>query len=151
IRPLLRRSMRAVDGDAIETHGVIVCGTRGIPVTASHSTESLQTTEREIESLETSLEMATALRTDRAIPLYVLWHFPPFDAHGRPGPCVDRLERAQATACVYGHLHNQSEWSVAAQGIVRGIRYHCVAADAIGFRPLRIMAVPRSAGPDTPK
>ena len=46
------------------------------------------------------------------------------------------------TACVYGHLHNQSEWSVAVQGTVRGVRYHCVAADAIGFRPLRIGTVP---------
>ncbi len=36
---------------------------------------------------------------------------------------------------------NQSQWSVAVQGPVRGVRYHCVAADAIGFRPLRIDTV----------
>ena len=30
IRPLLRRSLRAVGGDALEVGGVIVCGTRGV-------------------------------------------------------------------------------------------------------------------------
>ena len=32
IRPMLRRSMMAVGGDAISTHGVVVCGTLGAPV-----------------------------------------------------------------------------------------------------------------------
>ncbi len=32
IRPLLRRSMLAVDGDAVATQGVVVCGTAGTPV-----------------------------------------------------------------------------------------------------------------------
>jgi uncharacterized protein len=27
---------------------------------------------------------------------------------------------------------------LAVQGEVRGVRYHCVAADAIGFRPIRL-------------
>src|SRR5438067_9474444 len=29
IRPMLRRSLRAVGGDALATHGVVVCGTLG--------------------------------------------------------------------------------------------------------------------------
>jgi predicted phosphohydrolase len=32
----------------------------------------------------------------------------------------------------------QSQWSRAVQGNWRGVRYYCVAADAVGFRPFRI-------------
>jgi uncharacterized protein len=49
------------------------------------------------------------------------------------------------TACVYGHLHIEGQWSMAVQGDVRGVRYHCVAADAIGFRPLRLDKPPVSS------
>ena len=97
----------------------------------------LAASDRELAALDRALEHASALRTDGE-PLYVLWHYPPFDQHRRPGPCVERFEAAGVTACVYGHLHIQGQWSLAVQGDVRGVRYHCVAADAIGFRPLRL-------------
>jgi uncharacterized protein len=139
IRPLLRRSMLAVGADAVATHGVIVCGTAGAPVTSDlDDPTSRAALDREMHSLEQALARAALMRVRPATPLYVLWHYPPFDAHSRPGPCVERLENASATACVYGHLHNESHWSIAVQGTVRGVRYLCVAADAIGFRPLRI-------------
>src|SRR5262249_21414618 len=93
---------------------------------------------REIESLERALKQAIRIRGQTATPLYVLWHHPPFDPHGRPGPVVEHFERAGVTACLYGHLHVQSQWPLAVHGSVRGVRYYCVAADAIGFRPLRI-------------
>jgi predicted phosphohydrolase len=143
VRRLLRRAMIAVDGDAAETHGVIVCGTRGAPPPGGETDAADRiSANRELEALERALDHAARLRGDRERPVYVLWHFPPFDANGRAGPCVDRLERAGVTACVYGHLHIQSQWSLAVQGDVRGVRYHLVAADALGFRPLRIGAAP---------
>jgi predicted phosphohydrolase len=91
-----------------------------------------------VGELERGLELATRLRTSREQPLYVLWHYPPFDAYGRPSPWVARFEEAGVSACVYGHLHMQGQWSCAVQGNLRGVRYYCVAADAVGFRPLRI-------------
>lgn len=142
IRPLLRRSMVAVDGDALTTRGVVVCGSAGTRVVNDRATAvESGTAECEFHKLERALEHAVAIRENPEMPLYVLWHFPPFDAHSRPGPCVELFERTRVTACVYGHLHSESEWSVAVQGTVRGVRYHCVAADAIGFRPLRIDTV----------
>ena len=92
---------------------------------------------RELASLDAALDRATRLR-EAGEPLYVLWHYPPFDQHRRPGPCVSRLEAAGGVSCVYGHLHIEGQWSHAVQGELGGVRYHCVAADAIGFRPLRI-------------
>jgi predicted phosphohydrolase len=141
VRPLLRRTELAVGGDAVATHGVVVCGARGAAVLPDDPTpEQRAESDRELAALDRALAAAAAIRSPGA-PLYVLWHFPPFDAHRRPGPCVDRFERAGVTACVYGHLHTSGQWSLAVQGEVRGVRYACVAADAVGFRPLRVGTV----------
>lgn len=139
VRRILRRGMIAVDGDAAEVNGIIVCGARGTPVASDETDEAARlAADRGLVALDAALERAESLRSNADLPVIVLWHFPPFDANGRAGPWVDRFERAGVAACVYGHLHIQSQWSLAVQGTVRGIRYHCVAADAIGFRPLRI-------------
>jgi predicted phosphohydrolase len=138
IRPMLRRSLLAVGGDAVAAQGAVVCGTRGAPVPADDDpAEVVEASQRQLAALDRALEAAAALRAEGQ-PLYVLWHYPPFDQHRRPGPCVARFEAAGVTACVYGHLHIEGQWSLAVQGDVRGVRYHCVAADAVGFRPLRI-------------
>jgi uncharacterized protein len=139
IRPMLRDTLRAVDGDALEIQGAIVCGTAGVPATLDPpSSEERLALERNLAELERALEHAGRLRKREDAPLYVVWHYPPFDVHGQPGRCVELIERARVTACVYGHLHGQKEWSAAVQGPRRGVRYYCVAADAIGFCPLKI-------------
>ncbi len=139
IRPLLRGSLRAVQGDAIEVQGVIVCGARGAPPACDELSGPQQSLlERELESLEQALNLASRIRTRPEQPLYLLWHYPPFDAYGRPGPWVSRFENAGVSVCLYGHLHIQGQWFRAAQGKIGGLRYYCVAADAVGFRPLRI-------------
>jgi predicted phosphohydrolase len=147
VRPLLRRSELAIGGDAVATCGAVVCGTLGVPAwpdSAAVAPQRLAQQERELATLERALEAAARLRQGHE-PLYVLWHYPPFDQHGRPGPCVARFERAGVTACVYGHLHAERQWSLAPQGTVGSVRYACVAADAVGFRPLRIDACPKES------
>ncbi len=132
IRPLLRRSQRAVGGDAIGCKGVVVCGTRGAELDAGVGER-----DKELAALDRALELAVGLRAGD-MPLYVLWHYPPFDAHGEAGPVVGRLEAAGVTGCVYGHVHRLGDWSAMAQGVIRGVRYACVAADAVGFCPIRV-------------
>ncbi len=139
VRRLLRRSMVAVGGDAVSVDGVLVCGTRGVPAMLDDSAAAERVAvDREMDALGRALDHAARMRDNPQTPLYVLWHFPPFDANGQPGPWVERFEQAGVTACVYGHLHIQGQWASAVQGLVGGVRYYCVAADAIGFRPLRI-------------
>ena len=137
VRPMLRRSLSAVGGDAERVGGVIVCGTLGALPPRDEGGPFLPELARELETMRSALESARALQTPD-VPIYALWHYPPFDVHRRPGPVVALLEAAGVTACVYGHLHRESDWTSAVQGVVGGVRYHCVAADAIGFRPLRI-------------
>jgi uncharacterized protein len=139
IRPLLRRSLHAVGGDALEIGGMIVCGTKGAPpATEELPPERQAIVDHQLGELDRALAQATRLRIGLEQPLYLLWHYPPFDAYGRPGPWVARFEKAEVSACVYGHLHIQGQWSRAVQGMVHGVRYYCVAADAVGFRPYRI-------------
>lgn len=133
IRPMLRKSELAVEGDAVQVRGLVVCGARGIPPESSEP--SPQPPDREIAQLGKALADAAQLRGQGG-PLFVLWHYPPFDVHGLPGHAVELIANARATACLYGHLHTERQWSTAVQGDVRGVRYCCVAADAIGFRPL---------------
>jgi predicted phosphohydrolase len=138
VRRLLRRSMFAVGGDAVATHGLVVCGSLGAPVPGDDDPpEARASSVREVEALERALTEADHLRSSSE-PVIVLWHYPPFDPHRRAGPCAERCEAAGAAACLYGHLHSEGQWSLAVQGEVGRVRYHCVAADAVGFRPLRI-------------
>jgi predicted phosphohydrolase len=139
IRPLLRPSQHAVQGDAVRIADAVVCGARGCaPLPEDPTPEQRQAALRELAELSRALDLAGKLRIPASLPLYVLWHYPPFDRYGRPGPLVRDLEQARVTACVYGHLHTEGQWSRTVQGIFGGVRYSCVAADAVGFRPLRI-------------
>lgn len=140
IRPMLRPSLKAVDGDALEVGGIIVAGARSIPVPKSDAPNDKERAKvaRAIDRLGAALDDAARLRTSPEQPLYVLWHFPPFDAHGRPGPWVELFEERGVTACLYGHLHTQSQWTTAVRGRRGKLWYQCVAADSLGFRPLRV-------------
>jgi uncharacterized protein len=141
IRPFLRRSLHVVGGDALAIAGAIVCGTRGAPPsTEDLSADQQAVLDRELAELDRALEQAGQLRNGTDRPIYLLWHYPPFDTYGRPGPAVPAIERAGVTVCVYGHLHTQGQWARTVQGKYRDVRYYCVAADAVGFRPLRIDA-----------
>lgn len=139
VRTMLRRTLSAVDGDAVRVGGVVVAGARaaGLPREQPTAADSAAI-DRAFAAAEAALDAGLKLRTDAREPLYVLWHYPPFDPFGRPGPWIELFERHDVTACVYGHLHTQDQWSRAVQGLRGKVRYHCVAADAVGFRPLRV-------------
>jgi predicted phosphohydrolase len=48
---------------------------------------------------------------------------------------VTILEQAGVRDCVFGHLHG-ADHALAVTGEQRGIRFHLVAADAVGFAPV---------------
>ncbi len=139
IKPLLRRSICAVAGSAVEVAGVVVCGIKGAALPRDEEgAEVSGAVAAETESLNQALQQAAELGGGHDRPLYALIHYPPFDPHGHPGPWVGRLAQARARACVYGHLHIEGQWSRTPQGMIQGVQFRCVAADAVGFRPLRI-------------
>jgi predicted phosphohydrolase len=76
-------------------------------------------------------------------------HYPP-RLEGEPaGAVVETLLGGGVRAVVYGHLHG-ADHARAIRGERDGLRYHFVAADAVGFAPLEIPApdaAPGTTGP----
>ncbi|MDG3006477.1 metallophosphoesterase [Paludisphaera mucosa] len=141
IRPMLRPSLKAVDGTAELVDGLVIAGARSTAVPRvddPDAPEDEKAVAKALASLEAALTAAALLRSRPDQPLILLWHFPPFDAFGRPGPWIERFARHGVTHCLYGHLHMESQWSAAVQGLRGRVRYQCVAADAVGFRPIRV-------------
>ena len=65
IRPLLRRSILAVDGDALATHGVVVCGTAGVPANGDPAMAgSAAVADRELGLLERALRACRQTSSD---------------------------------------------------------------------------------------
>ncbi len=87
IRRLLRPSLLAVGGDALRVGDVIVCGARGAPVPVEDEPPTSETQTQALREIDHALASAQSLRSG-AEPIFVLWHYPPFDPHGRPGPVV---------------------------------------------------------------
>lgn len=148
VRPMLRRTLRVADGDALATHGVIVAGAASAPVPESGlgTAAERRSLEAAAASLSASLAHAARIREERGadLPIYALWHHSPFDRHGIPGPAPALLSAAGVACCAYGHLHARAQWASARRGVIDGVRYECVAADAIGFRPLRLAELARA-------
>ena len=148
IRRFLRRSQFAVNGDSLRFGDVVVCGSRSYP--ADDETEPLRKKEDSLLfDLRLALLRANTYRDfirHRAntlgipvnVQLYVLWHHPPFNRYGIPSRAAETLAEHEVDVCVYGHLHAISQWGRSPQGLHDNVRYYCVAADAVGFRPLRV-------------
>lgn len=137
VRIMMRDGQLALEGDAVETHGVIVAGARSAPPYCSDSPADQAGLRKGLDSLERALIRGNVLRTEGET-LYLLWHHPPFDPRGRPGPAVELIKQFKVDVCVYGHIHAENHWPVARRGRIDGVRYEYVAADAIGFCPLLI-------------
>ena len=88
---------------------------------------------REVQRLSLSLAAAR----DRFAFLIAMLHYPPLYRGLPETDFVPLMREAGVDACVYGHLHG-GDHDYAVQGLVDGIRYYFVAADAIGFRPVPI-------------
>jgi len=139
VTPLLRETIRAVEGTAERVGHAVVCGWRGSARLAANPTPQARAElAAQDAQLIQALDQARKLGGGLDRPLYVLTHYPPFDNQNPAGPALDRLAAAKAKACVYGHLHIEGQWSRSPQGIIQGVLFRCVAADAIGFRPLAI-------------
>ncbi len=113
--------------------GVALCGTKGWfygdSQEGSHEEKILR---RELGRLESSLKAAGEAEKRCFL------HYPPrFDGY----VCEDMialLHRFGVKKCCYGHLHG-SAIGLATQGEVDGIDYKLVSADALDFKPFKIL------------
>jgi predicted phosphohydrolase len=95
---------------------------------------------RELTRLRLSVADADR-RFGRERPRVAMLHYPPWLEGRDPTAVVAILEEAGVEDCVFGHLHGHDH-ALAVTGLRRGIRYHLVAADAVGFTPVLVPESP---------
>jgi predicted phosphohydrolase len=138
VRRALPTSCRALQNDAFDLEGVVLVGARGW--TAPDDPMALpgggEIFARELARLRLSIEDADR-RFGRKSPRIAMLHYPPWIEGHPPTDVVSVLREGGVGTCVYGHLHG-ADHALGVQGEREGIRFHLVAADAIGFAPLPI-------------
>ena len=111
---------------------VALCGTRGWFYEEDRGEHSAKVFNRELIRLEASLKAGGEREK------FCFLHYPPLYHGYRCQEIIDLLERYGVTRCYYGHLHGGSH-RLAVTGREGGVEYHLVAADYLGFRPLKIL------------
>ena len=136
VRKALPAGCHALQNDAYDLGDVVLVGARGW--TAPDDPTALPA-DREIFARELSrlgLSIADAdRRFGRNAPRVAMLHYPPWIEGHPPTEVVRALREGGVSTCVYGHLHG-ADHALGVVGARDAIRFHLVAADAIGFAPL---------------
>ncbi len=138
VRQALPAGMYALQNDHFFWQGWAVCGTRGWVCPGEESfdpEEDGRIYRREAGRLKLSLESA---HKDGCARIIAALHYPPFNRHREPSAFTALLEAAPVERCVFGHVHGPGREKVFS-GVLRGVDYRFVAADAAGFTPVRIV------------
>ena len=109
-----------------------LCGTRGWFYEEDRGEHSAKIFNRELIRLETSLKAAG----EREKLCFL--HYPPLYQGYRCQEIINLLEQYQVQTCCYGHLHGGSH-RLAVTGRQGEVEYRLIAADYVGFRPVRIL------------
>lgn len=137
VRAALPEGMYALQNDCVELDGRIYCGTRGWTIVGEDDgrAQDMKIYRREVLRLELTLKSAQRAAQGREI--VALMHYPPFDERQQPSGFTELLEQYGVNCVVYGHLHGQSLRG-AFSGMLRGVEYHQVSCDGLGFKLLRL-------------
>ena len=110
-----------------------ICGTRGwFYEEDSGGEHDKKIMARELLRLETSLKAAGDAEK------FVFLHYPPRFNNYVCKEVVEILNRYDVKTCAYGHIHGPAI-PLAVTGTVEGIDYKMVSADAVDFKPVRIL------------
>ena len=111
---------------------IALCGTRGWFYEEDRGEHSAKIFNRELIRLETSLKAAGGREK------LCFLHYPPLYQGYRCQEILNLLEQYQVRQCCYGHLHGGSH-RLAVTGWQGGVEFHLVAADYVGFRPVKLL------------
>ncbi len=136
VRDALPEGMYAVQNDCLYLDDTLICGTRGwtLPGEQTNS-DDMKIYQRELLRLNMTLTQARRLSKDK--PIVCMMHFPPLTDSVRDTEFVDLLEQYGVADVVYGHLHGAG-LKIAFKGEHRGIRFHLVSCDGLGFKLYRL-------------
>lgn len=140
VRAALAEGMYALQNDALRLGDVVICGTRGWLSPDAIGGQTLSDAKiyaRELGRLRLSLSAADAYHA--ALRRVLITHFPPLTRAGKPNAFTDALAGHGVTDVLYGHLHGGAI-DDAFRGVLDGVRYRIVSADALGFVPCEVPA-----------
>ncbi len=138
VRSALPDGCEILHNSAAQIGAWVVLGSRGwlSPDDPLAGDDDRRVFARELQRLDLSIRDAERFGAGRA--RLAMLHYPPWLAGREPTEVVTRLRAAGISVCVYGHLHGDDH-ALAIDGERDGIRFHFVAADAVGFRPVVIL------------
>jgi len=138
VRSALPAGCEILHNSAVEIGDWVVLGSRGwlSPDDPLAGENDRRVFERELHRLDLSIQDAARFGAGRS--RLAMLHYPPWVAGREPTEVVRRMQAADVSICVFGHLHGDDH-ALAIDGLHEGIRYHFVAADAVGFRPVVIL------------
>ena len=124
-------SLHILHNNSILAEGLAVCGTRSwmFDVGEPHDEKVMN---RELGRLRTSLEAAP-----EGAERVAFLHYPPVYPNANAQQVIDLLKEYNVKRCFYGHLHGNAI-RFAVQGMVDGIEYRLISADALAFCPYKI-------------
>ena len=124
-------SLHILHNNSILAEGLAVCGTRSwmFDVGEPHDEKVMN---RELGRLRASLEAAP-----EGAGRVAFLHYPPVYPNANAQQVIDLLKEYNVKRCFYGHLHGNAI-RFAVQGMVDGIEYRLISADALAFCPYKI-------------
>lgn len=127
-------NMHLLNNNYFDYEDYAICGTRGWFFEEERSGQHDEKVfKRELIRLETSLK-AAGERTKM-----VFLHYPPRYKGYTCTEILQLLEKYEVRSCFYGHLHGGSH-KLAMEGTWDGVNFHLVAADYLGFKPLKVIS-----------
>jgi predicted phosphohydrolase len=138
VRRLLPPGCEPLQNDSHRVEDWVVVGARGwiAPDDPGSTDADERVFWRELERFRLSLVHADRVHGSQ-LPRLAMVHYPPWTGGREPTRVVDLMRRSGVRVCVYGHLHGEDH-RLAVQGDRAGIRFVFVAADAVGFAPVRL-------------
>lgn len=124
-------SLHILHNNSILAEGLAVCGTRSwmFDVGEAHHEKVMN---RELGRLRASLDAA-----QEGAERVAFLHYPPVYPNANAQQVIDLLKEYNVKRCFYGHLHGNAI-RFAVQGMVDGIEYRLISADALAFCPYKI-------------
>ena len=127
------RDMFILNNNHFEYDGWAICGTHGWFFEEERSGQHDEKVfRRELCRLEASLKSAG----DK--PKMVFLHYPPRYKGYECKEILELLRKYEVRRCYYGHLHGGSH-GLAMEGPWDGVEFRLVAADYIGFKPVKVI------------
>lgn len=143
LRSLLPAGVYALKKRALVLGGVPIIGVRGPDFQLKDGGDPSELQDRLVRERHELLQSIEDLpRPDRwKVRPVALFHYPPFPLAAPESAFTRILEDIGCEHCVFGHLHTSADQARIFQGERRGVRYHLVSCDYLGFRPRLISEI----------